>query len=1200
MAGRQMNLSLVVGMDTSSVPAGSAEVRREVAGIGDASRGAAADLDLLAAANDEAAASSRRAMEAARGQSAAERDLRAAVSSFAGIKPVNDDAGYRQREADIAAYGAELDRLRAKFVPAAAAEQSLLAEQREINQAFRVGAITAEEQAAALERTRLAHDRVAAAAANQNEEYRRLAIAGREAQAADQAQLQFNSLLGVRGPGGRSAASSYGVFEDAGMIESADRQMQGMARSTALATHEMTNLTYQANDMVMMLLLGQEPLMMFLQQGPQVAQIMGPRGLGEILPALGGALMNLVTPTTLLLGGLMGVGYAGYAAFRMIQPEALDTESVLQRQSDLLDEIAQRYGKVGDAARRASMEGSDLLRLRSSISADELSLMARTEAQSFLSDVTALTEYDPRTHTVNYTLPDEYREFSAAIEDLRESTANGVPDVERFRRMVSERWMMEPNNDQLTRQAKAILDSTAAMVEYVGKLNEVQRAQDEFNRNVDSAGRLRNADWMRDDRSALEQFQRQEALAIRRSQDTFDADLLGLRARSPAEQAEAARAREAARRDDSESAAERRNRIDLAGRRALAEAEHSLAEAARERALSLQEALRAGQLDLDLVGKSAVEVERLRMEHEQLTSLRREAASAGVEASQAEVEAIRAVAAETARLRAIASARDFLQARQEEIEMIRAEISLVSASEQTRARALAALETEQDIRRRGIDQFGDEANRMRENAQAMADYTLELQRTSGAWNSVQRAGESAIDGILDKISDGDLEGALESLADEAKKLMMELAIGNPLKNALLGTNHGTLSDLGGIGGLLSRLFGGGGDATAMGALGAQSVGAMNVAAGTVVINGGVGGLGGNVLRMLTGANDNPASLVGGAGSGGSAVDLASGLLGFNENAQRGSINSFLRAGGVDIDAAQTKWCAAFVNSALEQIGVDGSGSLVANSFLDWGTKIDPAEVLRGDVLVQSNGRGLNQTGGHVGFATGRSRFGPSGLQLEMLSGNAGDAVTADWRDASVLAVRRAEQALDRFGTTAMGATGMLGEFGGGLGQLAQSLMSVGGGHGEGGWFSSLIRMFGGMGGATGYMNSISPLVTRVIAGGGIGLYANGGISYEPAIFGEGALPEAAVPLPDGRTIPVTMRFAGAPMAAAQTSGANITFINRGTPQREVERREEDDGNGGRRTVFVLEDMQAAGMTRPGSGPQKALRSMGVAPRLVRS
>ena len=47
-------------------------------------------------------------------------------------------------------------------------------------------------------------------------------------------------------------------------------------------------------------------------------------------------------------------------------------------------------------------------------------------------------------------------------------------------------------------------------------------------------------------------------------------------------------------------------------------------------------------------------------------------------------------------------------------------------------------------------------------------------------------------------------------------------------------------------------------------------------------------------------------------------------------------------------------------------------------------------------------------------------------------------------------------------------------------------------------------------------------------------YAAGGIANSPqlAMFGEGSRPEAYVPLPDGRSIPVTMRGNG--------QGANIT------------------------------------------------------------
>ncbi|TXH06677.1 MAG: hypothetical protein E6R09_01085 [Rhodocyclaceae bacterium] len=90
-----------------------------------------------------------------------------------------------------------------------------------------------------------------------------------------------------------------------------------------------------------------------------------------------------------------------------------------------------------------------------------------------------------------------------------------------------------------------------------------------------------------------------------------------------------------------------------------------------------------------------------------------------------------------------------------------------------------------------------------------------------------------------------------------------------------------------------------------------------------------------------------------------------------------------------------------------------------------------------------------------------------------------------------------------------------------------------------GWLGSLIgSAFGGSAGATvGAPASQIVPVTMMAANGGImsgmgplalNQYANGGIATGPqlALFGEGRMNEAYVPLPDGRTIPVTMSGGG--------------------------------------------------------------------------
>jgi uncharacterized protein (TIGR02594 family) len=144
---------------------------------------------------------------------------------------------------------------------------------------------------------------------------------------------------------------------------------------------------------------------------------------------------------------------------------------------------------------------------------------------------------------------------------------------------------------------------------------------------------------------------------------------------------------------------------------------------------------------------------------------------------------------------------------------------------------------------------------------------------------------------------------------------------------------------------------------------------------------------------------------------GIAVDAVSTMLGMTEKTNRGDINAFLARGGVNLDAATTAWCAAFVNSALAQVGVKGTGTNVATDFLNWGNKVDLSKIQRGDVLVNPHGASAGQTGGHVGLATGNIRVvGDQITQVEMISGNASDSVQQQWVNASDVIARRASTA----------------------------------------------------------------------------------------------------------------------------------------------------------------------------------------------
>lgn len=251
-----------------------------------------------------------------------------------------------------------------------------------------------------------------------------------------------------------------------------------------------------------------------------------------------------------------------------------------------------------------------------------------------------------------------------------------------------------------------------------------------------------------------------------------------------------------------------------------------------------------------------------RMLQEELTLRPLIAAAAiaeGAEKAQLErqIAALRDGYAALAQQEKLASAQEYLRGNQEKLQQLRLEQALIGENALVQERANALLEVEQRIRRDGIDTNSSLATAMRDQADAMATLNRLIERQAEAWDTVKSAAGSAIDEGIDKLLDGDFSGALESVADEIKGLFSELAIKNPIKNALLGGDDPTMADVGGLGGIVSRLFGGKGAAdpkSLVSSVMGQSVGTMSVNAATVMINGSVaGGLG----SLFGGAaNDN--------------------------------------------------------------------------------------------------------------------------------------------------------------------------------------------------------------------------------------------------------------------------------------------------------------------------------------------------------
>ena len=591
MAG-PLNVSMLLTADASGMKRGIDEARRGVEGLGVSARTSATGLGALAAANDQAAAAAQRAAQAAIGQSQAETQLQRTINAAVGVRAESSGSDYARRQADIEAFGASLDQLRAKYNPVYAASQAYERELTELNRALSLGAINAQEHGAALTQ-----------------------LNGRYTAAA-------------------GAAAVYG-------------------ESAGLARMQTANLAFQFQDIGTMLASGQNPFILLAQQLPQVTMYGG--RLDGVMAALKGTVAGLFSPLGLMTTGFVLAGSAAISAFSSTEDASKKVEDALERQRDLLNELEGDWERVGRAASGAFSETTAGYASRISRSIAELRLQLADDANSVSGQI---GRYGTNPYLDSFngeiiiqdTFIAKFSEFQEEIERLNTSVVNGKPNFVEFRNAITERWELEPNNAALRAQATELLKLTERSNELEIALRRLVLAQQEFGANTRGGRLFAGGSWARDDMADLSAFEQSEAIASERRRAGFSAEVMGIYARSPGQQAAAASASAAASYNDNETPQARAERIELAGKRALIQAEYQLSEAQRERLRSLEQSVASQELEVSLIGKTAGEVAQLRTEFELTARLREEAARNGIAVDQAEIELIRQKAAEIGKL----------------------------------------------------------------------------------------------------------------------------------------------------------------------------------------------------------------------------------------------------------------------------------------------------------------------------------------------------------------------------------------------------------------------------------------------------------------------------------------------------------------------------------------------------------------------
>ena len=1082
MSGRQLKLSLLITADASGVAPATREARSELDGVSTSAAGATAALEKQAAAELTAARGATELTAISKRQTAANDEVAAATSRAVSVLTAQT-AAEKLAAAALSGSAAARESLRLALDQEYAAAKRLDDELGALAAAERLGIEISGGYETALERLVLKHDAVAAAAKRQQDTYRQLAAEGRAAYAADQEQSRLNALLGVRDRQGGGAYASFEAFAAAGKL---GQDAEAAARGLGLANHEITNLTYQLNDMATMLVSGQSPFVMMMQQGPQIAQIFGRRGLGEIIPALGAGIMQLISPTTLALAGFTALYYGASYAFEAIRGEIDETSGSIEEHQDLIASVASRWG---DALPAVKAYNDQLERKRDLEDAEKANRLIAQE--KYAPAAARMTDLSVDMADIMATLMHSGADGAAVMRAqqawiqlegaVAAATAAGADAIEVQRLLSSEALGVSiPTIDEFAVEIGEFAGELDKANQQAGRFRLTQqeiaaaaaKASAEVQAFSDSLKALQ--DTAAPSLSAREKLEEDRRRALANASDRIDRDRVNDWYEKARQQIE--------------------NRLAgaqvpiLTRRPNLEDALPS----ARDFLETQREQLALLELEASLVGASEAVRARAIAALEAEQEIRRR----GIPLYGQEAEELRAnsaaIAEGQARIAQAEAARSLLESQEERIARTRTEMALVGASAEQRSRAMAVLQAEIDIRRRGIDVNGAWADSIRQAYQAAAEGDLALERAQDAWKMWQSAAESAIDNVFGKLSEGDWKGALKALGDELTSFVFELGVTNPLKNLVAGKNYATLADMPG---LVDSIFGRGDADTVIDSLfGDKTVASMSVNAATVMLSGGLPGLGGipglngtggvggdllgNVTRLLTGANSNQPT--GDMGLYKQAIRLIeSGSFAGNYSAIGPATQSGDRAyGAYQVMGANVP---SWTQGALGQ-------SLSIQQFL-----ANPAA--QDAVFDKYFGAALSKYGSPQQAAsvwfTGRPMTSAS-MAAADVTGTTGSAY------------------VDNFNAALEKASGSVGALGGQLGQAGEGLAALGkgfgqtgqwfqqfaasaaGGSGSGGWFSGLMSLFGGGQGALNFMNAISPVATKAILAGGGGLYDVGG------------------------------------------------------------------------------------------------------------
>ncbi|TQD37477.1 phage tail tip lysozyme [Rhodobacter capsulatus] len=877
------------------------------------------------------------------------------------------------------------------------------------------------------------------------------------------------------------------------------------------------NLMYQWNDIAMMAMAGQNPMMLMMQQGTQVTQVFGQmRASGlSVGTALRASFMGMLNPMSLATMAVIGFGTAAVQWF-------MDSGEKAKSLDEALGDLEKSTSAVDRAMKEAKKGTSEL--------SEDFGVGAKKAREMNLA-MLGIAQMQAAKD-----LKDAIGSISDTIDDM---ASWGVVDL----RTLEKQFNLTSYGAAQVGAAIQKYQFASTDAERAAAAQEIAKALEKAQYNADGASEAALTFGANVGKVAL------EALRVKGTSEQIDALLksvsktdIGAPYKTAAEKAKELKDLTG---DVMKALKDTRAPYDLSDDLEMTK---KIAEATAQ------------------YGADSLEVKRLQIEAErqdfeaklrdmtQLTEAHKQQLRDLWESSKG------LSSADPFGL--VAAGRDLYRSQAQTVGQLQLELSLVGQSETVRRRVLALYQAEMDIRTAGIDRDSDRARQILQQAELAADLRAEADRVADAWDSVQQSGENAIDGIFDALKKGDVGGAFENLAAEIGSMFEELAITNPLKNAIFGSDYATMGDVGGLKGIWDRYTGKAGplDAKSLAATAAaQTVASMNVTAATVIIGGaGVGGLAGGI----------------GAGGG------MGGLQG-SADVQK-QVWSFFSSKGLKPHQVAAIMGNVSGESSFNPLADGDVKNGVPTSF-----GLFQHHGPRADGLMASLGgrQNLGNVQGQLEYAWRELNTTHSGALAALKAAPDVSSATNAWmrqferpsdeamQQSWAKRLGAAEQAMAKFGSTTTLATGQLGTMGTGFDRFGQALGSVQGGGGGGFWGTLFSSVMGGLG--------IPGFAGGGQHGGGLRIVGENG----PELEYTG--PSTIVPADLTRRI----LSGGAPTASAAQIDARpvININNQSSVPVQGEVQEVTDARGQRRYELVMADAVASGLTAGGGKARRTMR-----------